>query len=91
MEEVTRLSNQVKDVRDELNILATIARHQLTVQRPLNESEKRQENAPAAQVSDAAEIDRMAEWLRVDYSAAYAISDINEMIKTADRLQQAVG
>ncbi|KAI1205140.1 uncharacterized protein F4807DRAFT_444149 [Annulohypoxylon truncatum] len=78
LSEAARLSCEIKDIRDELNILKTIAQYQHTVQVQLD-------NVPAKSDSSKATTS-----LYSDYSAARIVHDILAMDKAADRIHSAV-
>ncbi len=62
------LSKDVKDIRDELNVLRTIADFQLTVQSRLAGDSTRKD----------------------DLSAQYVLTDIKELEKVAEKIQEGV-
>lgn len=95
MQNVTLLSNQVKDVRDELNILGTIVQFQMTVQQ--GQSDLDNGSPPpkdgTTTTSPPNVTDRMVETvaqLQADYSAADVDRHLSDMERTAQRLQDAV-
>lgn len=79
------LSNDIKDIRDELNILKATAQYQQDVQEALYMS---QERFPSAGQNGPL-MDRIQR-LQANLSAAHVVNDIREMDSVADRIQAAV-
>lgn len=86
------LSNDIKDIRDELNILKATAQYQQDVQEALYMSQERtrvnQEGVPIANQKGPL-MDRIQR-LQANLSAAHVVNDIKEMDNVADRIQAAV-
>lgn len=79
------LSNDIKDIRDELNILKATAQYQQDVQEALYLS---QERFPS-EGQKGPLMDRIQR-LQGNLSAAHVVNDIREMDSVADRIQAAV-
>lgn len=86
------LSNDIKDIRDELNILKATAQYQQDVQEALYMSHERrrmsQEGGPSPSQKGAL-MDRIQR-IQANLSAAHVVNDIKEMDSVADRIQAAV-
>ncbi|KAG6368369.1 hypothetical protein INS49_002574 [Diaporthe citri] len=86
------LSNDIKDIRDELNILKATAQYQQDVQEALYVSQERvrisQEGVPSA--SQKGSLMERIQRLQANLSATHVVNDIREMDSVADRIQAAV-
>lgn len=88
------LSNKIKDVRDELNILKAAAQYQQDVQEALalymslERTRMSQEGVPNS--SQNVSLMERTQRLQTNLSAAYVVNDIREMDSVADRIQAAV-
>ncbi|KAK7706280.1 hypothetical protein SLS64_007619 [Diaporthe eres] len=76
-----KLYCDIKDVRDELNILKSVAQYQRDVQRVVAREGARDANLSAASIKEMKESDLPAD---------YIVNDIEEMDIVADRIQSAV-
>lgn len=80
----TRLSNEVKDIRDELNILGTVVRYQQVVQTAIEK--EIQMPFLAADQSGQSDLAR----LDAENSSTSIADDIRQMEKMAEQFQSAV-
>lgn len=86
------LSNDIKDIRDELNILKATAQYQQDVQEALYMSQERVRMSQEGILRSSQKgpmMDRFQR-LQANLSAAHVVNDIREMDSVADRIQAAV-
>lgn len=94
------LSNAIKDIRDELNILKATAQYQQDVQEALNMSQEQVHWRQEQEHMSQGDFHRWnQQWpmmarlqrLQANLSAAHVVNDIREMDNVAHRVQAAVG
>ena len=68
-EKAARMSSDIKDIRDELNILRTVAKYQETIQRKWSDGDSRLIDQPATYIiKDITEMDNIADRIQTAVS-----------------------